>query len=137
MRESIASPCIRSVFPTCIDWPLGRDLSRFIPLDEFDYHACLSATRGVALVLFGAPACGACKRAQALLPQAVTADTTLFRVDVEQAMALAHAFEIFHLPALFLYRDGCFHARIDCVLTVPALRRRIAAALAAPAEEEP
>ena len=97
----------------------------------------MRATPGVSLVLFGSPECGACRRAEAVLPGAVAADMRVFRVDVREAMALTREFEVFHLPTLFLYRDGRYHARIDCELTPSALRQRLSAALAAPAEDEP
>jgi hypothetical protein len=58
-------------------------------------------------------------------------------VDVQQSPALARALEVFHLPALFLYRDGHYHARLECEITPERLRTTIAAALTAPPEEEP
>lgn len=108
-----------------------------LALDESRYHPRLLETGGVAVVLFTSPACGACRVVERLLPEAVAAGTRLFKVDVQQATGLARAFEIFHLPTLFLYRDGHFHARLDCEITAPALRAAMARALALPAEEEP
>lgn len=106
-------------------------------LDEASYHPLLAATRGVALVLFALPECGACRAAERLLPAAVPAGTALFRVDVRQATGLARAFEVFHLPELLLYHDGRFHARLRSPLRAPELAAALRAALAAPAEEEP
>ncbi len=114
---------------------MGAD--SFEPLDEFNYHARLRITPGMALVLFGSPQCGACRRAEWLLPGAMPDDARLFRIDVREAVALARAFDVFHLPALFLYLDGHYHARLDCEITPSALRHRLAEALAAPAEDEP
>jgi thioredoxin 1 len=61
----------------------------------------------------------------------------LFHVDVQLCPGLARAFDIFHLPDLFLYRAGRFHARLACELTPAALARAIDTALAGPAQEEP
>lgn len=108
-----------------------------IALDEASYHPRLGATPGVALVLFGSPACGACRGAEARLPAAAPPGTPLFKVDVQRATGLARSFEIFHLPTLFLYLDGRFHARLDCEVTAPALARALSRALAQPAQEEP
>lgn len=106
------------------------------PLDEFTYHRRLAATPGPALVLLTSPDCGACRAAENRLPQAAP-HHALFRVDVQQSPALARALEVFHLPALFLYRDGHYHARLECEITAECLSAAITAALAAPPEEEP
>jgi thioredoxin 1 len=107
------------------------------PLDESSYHRRLAATPGLALVLFGSSGCGACRVAEARLPAAVPSGATLFKVDVQRATALARAFAVFHLPDLFLYRDGHFHARLRCEISAPALAAALGEALALPAEEEP
>lgn len=106
-------------------------------LDEFTLHRRLAATPGPALVLFTSPACGACRQVERLLPAAAPAHARLFKVNVAQAQALARAYEVFHLPALFLFRDGHFHARLDCEVSRAALARAMDRALDAPAEEEP
>lgn len=106
-------------------------------LDEFDYHHRLSAQRGVALVLFSSPTCGTCRQVEVLLPNAVSGDVATFKVDLQQNPGLGQAFEIFHLPSLFLYWQGRYHAKLDCVVTSAALAAAIADALAHPPEEEP
>lgn len=108
-----------------------------IALDEARYHASLLETGGAAVVLFTSPACGTCRVVERRLPEAVAAGTHLFKVDVQQATGLARAFDIFHLPTLLLYRDGHYHARLDCEISAAALREAMARALARPAEEEP
>ncbi len=106
-------------------------------LDEFNLHQRLAQSAGVSLVLFTSPTCGTCRHVEQRLPQAVPPGTRLYRVDVQQAQALARAYDVFHLPALFLFRDGRYHARLDCELTPTALQATIERALAAPAQEEP
>jgi len=106
-------------------------------VDEFSFHRRLAAHAGVSLVLFSSPTCGTCRRVERLLPAAAPADARLFKVDVQSATALARAFAVFHLPALFLFRDGRYHARLDCEVTPAALQAAIRAALAAPPQEEP
>ncbi len=111
--------------------------ARLLSLDEASYHPRLAATPGVALVLFSSPACGTCRVVEKRLPDAAPAHAALFKVDVQRATALARAFEIFHLPDLFLYRDGHFHARLGCEVSAPALAAAMERALALPAQEEP
>lgn len=112
------------------------DPTAFQPLDEFTYHHRLAHQAGPALVLFSSPTCGTCRQVERLLPAAAEG-TVLFRVDVQQSPGLARAHEVFHLPSLFLYRDGHYHARLDCQVTPDALRHSMAVALAKPPEEEP
>lgn len=113
-------------------------MSALTPLTEFDYHQRLAEVPGVALVLFSSPECGSCRAVERRLPEAAgDRVTALFKVDVREATALARAFDVFHLPTLFLYRDGRFHAVLQSEVTAQALQRAIAAALAAPAQEEP
>lgn len=109
----------------------------FEALDEFDYHRRLSNRPGPSLVLFSSPTCGTCRNVERRLPEAAPAGMPLFHVDVQLSPGLAKAMEVFHLPTLFLYQNGDFHARLDVPVSPEALRPAIDRALAAPAEEEP
>lgn len=111
----------------------------FEALGDNAFHARISQTGGLAIVMFTAPGCGACRRALTLLPRlaAETSIEHLFLVDVETSTGLAREFEVFHLPALMLFRNGVYHARIDAELTSASFSAALAKALAAPAEEAP
>lgn len=114
------------------------DAAPFTPLGEGDYFHRLAASPGVAVVLFTNPGCGACRVWAALLPRALGGIAeSLFSVDVVEATGLARAFGLFHLPAVFLYRDGVFHARLDCPARPQTIRETATRLLAAPAEDEP
>ncbi len=106
-------------------------------LDEASYYRQLAQTRALALVLFTSPACGTCRVVERNLPASAPAAAQLFKVDVQVAAALARAFDVFHLPTLFLYVDGHYHARLNCEVTPAKLRAAIEHALQRPAEEEP
>ena len=108
-------------------------------LDQFGFHHTLEASAGPALVFFTGPACGACKRLRRVLEEAAPlfADIALFEVDAERDMGLVREFEVFHLPAMFLFRDGRFHCELHSEPTPPRLREAIDAALAAPSQEAP
>lgn len=110
----------------------------FKPLTQPDFHHALAATAGLAVVMFSGPDCGSCRRVEALLPQALEgAVQALFRVDVQRSTGLARQYDVFHLPTLFLYRDGQFHAALESEATSVALRRAVAGARAQPPQEEP
>jgi thioredoxin-like negative regulator of GroEL len=106
-------------------------------LDESTYHRRLAQTPALALVLFTSPDCGTCRVVERHLPASAPPEATLFKVNVQVASGLARAFEVFHLPTLFLYVNGHYHARLNCQITARALRAAIEHALQHPAEEEP
>lgn len=106
-------------------------------LDEFHYHQRLRQTPGKSLVLFGSATCGTCRLAERRLPGVAPPDIRLYKVDVQVSQALARALEVFHLPALFLYVDGHYQARLDCLLTREALAGAVDLALTLPPQEEP
>ena len=118
--------------------PDGAALPDFSRLAEGDFHRSLAAASGVAAVLFSAPHCRACRAWKRLLPEALSglADR-LFEVDVSEATGVARYFGIFHLPTVYLYRDGQFHAELQCEARAEAIRPTVQGLLAAPPQDEP
>lgn len=104
-------------------------------LTQFDFHHVLADTPGVSLVVFASPTCGACRLWQRVLPQVNGVRT--FLVDVQQDIALAREFDVFHLPVLFVYRDGRFHGSLSCRPEAAAIRDHLDELLRLPAEEAP
>jgi thioredoxin 1 len=111
----------------------------FTQLDQFDFHHRLADQTGLAIVIFTGPACGSCRTWKELLTRfAVLREAlTLFEVDTERDAALAAEFSVFHLPALFLYRDGHFHAPVQCEATISALTTTVNKLLSEPPQEIP
>jgi len=107
-------------------------------LAEGEFHARLAAASGVAVVLFSAPHCGGCRTWKRLLPQALSGVSGAFlEVDVSEATGVARYFDIFHLPTIYLYRNGRFHAELQCEARLDAIRQASLSLLAAPAQDEP
>ena len=107
-------------------------------LDQFNFYVRLAETPGPALVLFTALACGACRHWKQLLEGFSRAEgIPVFEVDAGLDQALTREFELFHLPALFLFVDGEYHRPVECEANLTALRTALAAAVALPAEEAP
>jgi thioredoxin-like negative regulator of GroEL len=113
-------------------------LPAFVRVGEGAFHEVLRRTPGVAVVLFSAPHCGACRAWKRLLPQALAglADA-LLEIDVSEATGVARAYDIFHLPTIHLYRDGAFHAELQCALRAETIAATARTLLSAPAQEEP
>jgi thioredoxin-like negative regulator of GroEL len=113
-------------------------LPTFSRLAEGDFHPRLAAVTGIAVVLFSAPQCGSCRAWKRLLPDALSGSTqALFEVDVSEATGVARYFEIFHLPTIYLFRDGHFHAELQCEARPDDIRQAVQSLLAAPAQDEP
>jgi len=64
-------------------------------------------------------------------------DIRLFEVDSQRDEALAREFDVFHLPAVFIYRDGEYHAPLETEPRVAQLLQAMDAVLAEPAREAP
>lgn len=113
-------------------------------LSEFDFHLRLAQTEGLSVVMMSRVDCGACRQAERLLPMVLQEPLPfavkvkhLFMVDVEESTSLARAFDVFHLPSFFLFKDGKFHAPIDSSLIPETFHRKLAELLAQEAVEEP
>jgi thiol-disulfide isomerase/thioredoxin len=108
-------------------------------LDQFSFHHVLAETPGPALVIFTAPHCGSCRAMRKALAIFVAShpEVSLFEVDAQRDMALTREFEVFHLPALFLYVGGRFHGEIQCEPLPHRLERSVATAMTLPAQEAP
>jgi len=109
------------------------------PLDEFEFHHTLQQQRGVSLVIFTGRSCSSCHHWLQLLEQHQQhhPERSIFQVDAERSMALTHEFEVFHLPALFLYRDGQYHCPLQSVASSSALKSAIEEALNSAPQEAP
>ena len=112
--------------------------SGFERLAEGAFHTRLAATSGLAVVLFSAPHCGACRAWKQLLPTALADQARAFyEVDVSEATGVARYFDIFHLPTVYLYRDGQFHAELQCEARPETIKLTAQQLLHAPAQDEP
>ncbi len=108
-------------------------------LTQFDFHHTLAETEGISLVFFTAPGCGACRQLKKVLESHPRefALHHVFEVDAQQDMALTREFEVFHLPAMFLFKDGHYHAAIHAEPQSPSIIAAIDAALAGAPQEAP
>lgn len=90
------------------------------------------------MVLFSTPHCGACRAWKRLLPDALPDIVeTFFEVDISEATGVARYFDIFHLPTIYIYRDGRFHAQLQCPACCEAIRKTALRLLETAAQDEP
>jgi len=112
---------------------------RVQPLSELEFYSTLRDIIGPSIVFFTKPGCSACRSWQSLLDELLQQrhDMHVFQIDAEQNMGLAHEYELFHLPALFLFLNGEFHCALQTEARLSQLIAAIDTALVAPAEEAP
>lgn len=103
--------------------------------DHDDLHHRLAQSRGIVLVMFTALGCGACRRMRAALAECP--ELPVIEVDAGVDQALVNEFEVFHLPALFVYRDGRYHGPLAVEPTPARIEAGLRALLAQPAQEPP
>jgi len=114
-------------------------MSLFPVLDQFNFHHVLAEQPGASLVVFGTRACASCKHWRLVLSEYRMrhGDVAIFEVDAERDLALTREFAVFHLPALFLFRNGHYHGAVQCEARVAKLHAALQTLLTAPAEEAP
>ena len=112
---------------------------RILMLNDHEFYNTLAETTGPSIVFFTKPGCSSCRLWQRLLEDLLQQrdDIHVYRVDAEQNMALSHEYELFHLPALFLFVDGEYHCELQSEARLEHLQAVLDVALDSPAEEAP
>lgn len=108
-------------------------MTPWISLTDVDFHPRMVALPGTSLVVIGTEACGACRVFRALargLPEGLV--DRIVEVDAARAPGLLDELEVFHLPGLFLWKDGEDWARVQSVARPAALADAIRAAANGP-----
>jgi len=106
-------------------------------LTDFDADQRLLAMSGVSLVIFTSVGCASCRFARAQLPKLYLAVDRLCWIDAGNNGGLVERYQVFHLPSLFVVRDGEFFGALQSRLTTTELNDAVAQALTRTAEELP
>jgi hypothetical protein len=106
-------------------------------LTDFDADQRLLAMSGVSLVIFTSVGCASCRYAREVLPAMALGIDRLCWIDAGDNGGLVERYQVFHLPALFVVRDGEFFGALHTRLTTDALNAALAQALGRIAEELP
>ncbi|GAC1039649.1 thioredoxin family protein [Pseudomonas sp. No.117] len=97
-------------------------------LDDGTADAVLLAAPGRSLLIFTSVGCASCRLARQVLPAAALPVDRLYWVDAERSGGLVQRYGVFHLPALFLVRDGEFFGAVQAPLREAPLAAAILAA---------
>lgn len=108
-------------------------------LNDANFYTVMQSTRGPGIVFFSSAGCNSCRYWKTLLEQLAEKRPALhiFEVDAEQGMGLTREYEVFHLPALFVFIDGQYHAPLQCEARLDTIERALDNILAEPAQEAP
>ncbi|QAY87380.1 thioredoxin family protein [Pseudomonas arsenicoxydans] len=106
-------------------------------LTDFDADQRLLASSGVSLVIFTSVGCASCRFAREQLPRLDLAIDRLCWIDAGDNGGLVERYQVFHLPALFVVRDGEFFGPVQSRLTGIGLNEAVGQALNRIAEELP
>ena len=108
-----------------------------LELTDFDADQRLLAMSGVSLVIFTSVGCAGCRFAREQLPTLGLAVDRLCWIDAGNNGGVVERYQVFHLPALFVVRDGEFFGALKSRLTDTELNRTVRQALSRTAEELP
>lgn len=106
-------------------------------LTDFDADQRLLAMGGVSLVIFTSVGCASCRFAREQLPRLDLQVDRLCWIDAGDNGGVVERYQVFHLPALFVVRDGEFFGAIKSRLTSTELNAAVGQALTRTAEELP
>lgn len=106
-------------------------------LTDFDADQRLLTSSGVSLVIFTSVGCASCRFAREQLPRLDLAIDRLCWIDAGDNGGLVERYQVFHLPALFVVRDGEFFGPVQSRLTGIGLNEAVGQALNRIAEELP
>lgn len=98
-------------------------------LDDGTADRYLLDAPGTSLLVFYGRTCALCRTAREQLPGMDLPIDRLCWIDAGDNGGLVERYEVFHLPALFLVRDGAFYGPVDARLDVWDLRQQISLAL--------
>lgn len=108
-----------------------------LQLTDFDIDRQLLDLPGASLVIFTSAGCAACRWARERLPDLVLPVDRLCWVDAGENGGAVQRYEVFHLPALFVVRDGNFHGALRSSLDRQALALALLDALDRAPQELP
>ena len=106
-------------------------------LTDFDADQHLLALTGTSLVIFTGAGCSSCRTARRLLPDMQLPVERLCWIDAGDNGGLVERYEIFHLPTLFVVRDGAFYGELKSRLSEGELAHHIRLALMHEPDELP
>lgn len=108
-----------------------------LELTDLDADRRLLELPGTSLLIFTSTGCASCRWARRKLPVMNLSIDRLCWVDAGTNGGLVQRYEVFHLPSLFLVRDGHFLGSLQCPLDRSGLSAGLQQAIDRSPEELP
>lgn len=108
-----------------------------LELTDFDIDHQLLSLPGTSLLIFTSVGCASCRYARQQLPAMVLDVERVCWIDAAENGGAVARYEVFHLPALFVVRDGQFYGALRAPLTQSGIRLALADVLNAEPDELP
>ncbi len=83
---------------------------------------------GTSLLIFHSRTCANCTLAREALPRMKLPVQRLCWIDAGTSAGATERYEVFHLPSIFLIRDGVFYGPVNATLNEWDIRRQLALA---------
>lgn len=106
-------------------------------LTDLNVDHCLLNLPGTSLLVFTSDGCAGCRFARQRLPGMGLPVDRFCWIDAGRNGGAVERYEVFHLPALFVVRDGAFHGALQARLTLSEAGEGVRLALARQPEELP
>jgi thioredoxin 1 len=100
-----------------------------IELNDSTADRYLLDAPGLTLIAFHSRTCGTCRIARDQLPDMELSVERICWIDAGDNGGLVERYEVFHLPALFVVRDGAFYGPVSASLAEWDVRQQISLAL--------
>jgi hypothetical protein len=108
-----------------------------LQLTDFDLDQQLLSLPGVSLLIFTSLGCSSCRWARHHLPGQSLPLDRLCWIDAEENGGAVQRYGVFHLPAMFVVRDGAFFGPLRTQMSAEAIAPGLEHALATPPDELP
>lgn len=108
-----------------------------LELTDFDLDHQLLELPGTSLLVFTSVGCSSCRYARQQLPTLELGLDRICWIDAEENGGAVARYEVFHLPALFVVRDGEFYGALRSPLTLGGIRHALTQALLGQADDLP
>ncbi|MDQ2183670.1 thioredoxin family protein [Alcaligenaceae bacterium A4P071] len=96
-----------------------------VELSDGDADRYLLDAKGLSLLVFHSRTCANCRIAREQLPEMSLQADRICWIDAGTNGGLVERYEVFHLPAMYLVRDGVFYGAVEATLADWDIRQKI------------